>query len=315
MSKLQATAFAPATVANVAVGFDLLGFPIENVGDRVTVARSSKPGVEIISITGTVTHLPLDSKKNTATVGLEQMLIDLKSDLKANFGFSVSIEKGIPMSSGMGGSASSSVAAVVAANAILDQPFSIDQLFHYAMLGEQVASGGLHGDNIAPCLYGGLTLCRSISPVDIIKIPVPSSIFCVLVHPDIKVSTAESRAKLSQEITLKNHVLQTAAFGGFVAGCFQNNLALIERSFQDIIIEPQRANQIPGFLEAKTAAIKSGAFGCAISGSGPSVFAWAKTHEDAEKIRAFMVAEFTKKKLKTDSWISPISQSGAKIIA
>jgi len=308
--KTTATAFAPATVANVAVGFDLLGFPIEGVGDQVTVNRVSKPGVEITSITGTVTTLPLDSNKNTATVGLLQML----KDVNANFGFSVSIEKGIPMSSGMGGSASSSVAAVVAANAVLDQPFPIDKLFHYAMLGEQVASGGLHGDNIAPCLYGGLTLCRSISPADIIKIPAPNGIFCVLVHPDIKVSTAESRAGLRKEVSLKDHVLQTAAFGGLIAGCFQNDLALIQRSFQDIIIEPQRASQIPGFIEAKAAALKTGAIGCAISGSGPSVFAWARTKSDAVAIQSAMLKAFAQKNMKTDSWISPLSQKGAQVI-
>ena len=309
--KTVATAFAPATVANVAVGFDLLGFPIEGVGDRVTVCRVSKAGVEITGITGGVAGITTNPEKNTATVGLLQML----KDLNAKFGFSVSIEKGIPMSSGMGGSASSSVAAVVAANAVLEQPFPIEKLFYYAMLGEQIASGGLHGDNIAPCLYGGLTLCKSISPADIIKIPAPTGIFCVLVHPDIKVSTAESRAGLRKEITLKDHVLQTAAFGGLIAGCFQNDLTLIQRSFQDIIIEPQRASQIPGFLEAKEAAQKAGAIGCAISGSGPSVFAWAKSKTEAIGIQSAMLKEFANKNLKTDSWISPISSTGAKVIS
>jgi len=309
-SKISATAFAPATVANVAVGFDLLGFPLDGVGDQITVTKTAAPGVEISSITGITSSLPLDSKKNTATVGLLQML----KDQNASFGFSVAIEKGIPMSSGMGGSASSSVAAVFAANALLDQPLSIDQLFYYCMLGEAVASGGLHGDNIAPCLYGGLTLCRSIEPADIIKIPVPQDIFCVLVHPDLQVSTMESRGKLKKDIPLKDHILQSAAMGGFIAGCFQNDLQLIKRSFQDIIIEPQRASQINGFLEAKSAALSKNAIGCAISGSGPSVFAWAKNKADAELIRVAMVNEFKNKNLKTDSWISPVSQTGARII-
>ena len=309
--KTTATAFAPATVANVAVGFDLLGFPVEGVGDKVTVTRTTKMGVEILGITGLAApDLPLDAQKNTATVGLSRMLIDVN----ANFGFAVTIEKGIPTSSGMGGSASSSVAAVVAANAVLDQPLPIDKLFYYAMLGEFVASGGLHGDNIAPCLYGGLTLCRSIDPIDIIQIPTPKEIFCVLVHPDIQVSTKESRGKLKKDVLLKDHVLQSASLAGFISGCFQNNLELIERSFQDIIIEPQRSNQIPGFLEAKSAAHSHGAIGCAISGSGPSVFAWAKTKSEAEAIRAAMVEEFKKKKLHADSWISPISSEGARVI-
>lgn len=311
MKTPKATAFAPATIANVAVGFDLLGFPIEGVGDRVTVTRTPKLGVEIMSITGVVSSLPIDAGKNTATVGLLQML----KDVNADFGFSVAIEKGIPMSSGMGGSASSSVAAVVAANAVLDQPFSNEKLFHYAMLGEAVASGGLHGDNIAPCLFGGLTLCRSVEPADIIKIPVPSGVFCVLVHPDIHVSTKESRGKLKKEIFLSSHVLQTAAFGGFLAGCFQNDVDLVQRSFLDIIIGPQRADQIPGFVEVKAAALAAGAIGCSISGSGPSVFAWARNKSDAEKIKTVMLKEFEKKNLKTGAWISPVSEKGARIIS
>lgn len=307
------TAFAPATVANVAVGFDLLGFPIEGVGDRVTVSRTSSSGVKLLAITnasGGSHGIPLDAEKNTATVGLIQML----KDVKANFGFEVSIEKGIPMSSGMGGSASSSVAAVFAANALLDQPFSLEKLFHYCMIGEAVASGGLHGDNIAPCLFGGLTLCRSIQPADIIHIPTPKDIFCVLVHPDIEVSTKESRGKLKKEIPLKDHVLQSAAMGGFIAGCFKNDIGMISRSFQDIIIEPQRASQIPGFLEAKAAALSLGAIGCAISGSGPSVFSWAKNKSDAEKISKAILAEFQKKGLTTESWISPVSEKGARLL-
>ncbi len=308
-TKTSATAFAPATIANVAVGFDLLGFPIEGVGDHVTVTKTSKPGVEITSIEGVPSPIPLDANKNTATVGLIKLLLDLK----APFGFSVSISKGIPMSSGMGGSASSSVAAVVAANALLDEPLPIERLFYYAMLGEFVASGGLHGDNIAPCLYGGLTLCRSIDPVDIIQIPTPKEVFCVLIHPDIEVSTKESRGKLKKEISLKDHVLQSAEMGGFISGCFKNDLNLIARSFQDIIIEPQRASQIPGFLAAKSAAHSHHAIGCSISGSGPSVFAWARSKEEAIKIETVMVNEFKKVNLKTDSWISPISLQGARI--
>jgi homoserine kinase len=309
-NKLSATAFAPATIANVAVGFDLLGFPIEGVGDKVTVTKTTKPGVEITAILGLTSDLPLDAQKNTATVGLSKMLIDVNAD----FGFAVSIEKGIPTSSGMGGSASSSVAAVVAANALLNEPLPIEKLFYYAMLGEFVASGGFHGDNIAPCLFGGLTLCRSIDPIDVIRIPVPKEVFCVLVHPDIQVSTKESRGKLKKDVPLKNHVLQSGSLGGFIAGCFQNDLSLIQRSFHDVIIEPQRASQIPGFLEAKKAALASGAIGCAISGSGPSVFAWARSKPDAELIGAAMLNAFEKKKMKTDFWISPISEQGAYLI-
>jgi len=214
----------------------------------------------------------------------------------------------------MGGSASSAVAAIVAANALLDQPLSKEQLFHYAMLGEQVASGGLHGDNIAPSLFGGLTLCRSIHPMDLISIPVPSSVLCVLVHPDLEVSTKESRGKLKKEIALKDHVSQSAALGGFIAGCFKNDLELIQRSFVDGLIEPQRASQIKGFTEAKAGAMTAGALGCSISGSGPSVFAWADSADQAQAIREAMVKAFEAKGLTCESWISPISTLGARLL-
>lgn len=309
LDQVTATAFAPATIANVAVGFDLLGFPIEGVGDEVTVSRSAGPGVEITKIEGINQNITLEADKNTATVGLIQLL----KDVNADFGFSVSIKKGIPMSSGMGGSASSAVAAIVAANALLDHPLPKEKLFHYAMLGEMVASGGLHGDNIAPALFGGLTLCRSISPPDLISIPVPSRIQCILIHPDLEVSTKESRGKLKKEISLSDHVRQSAAMGGFIAGCFKNDLDLIQRSFKDVIIEPQRSSQIPGFIEAKKTALGLGAIGCAISGSGPSVFAWADTAERAEMIREAMIQEFKIKGLKCESWISPISTQGARL--
>jgi homoserine kinase len=315
LDPVSATAFAPATIANVAVGFDLLGFPIDGVGDEVTVSRSGVPGVVITRVESKipgidVSGISTDASKNTATVGLIQLL----KDIHADFGFSVSIKKGIPMSSGMGGSASSAVAAIVAANALLDQPLSKEKLFHYAMLGEQVASGGLHGDNIAPSLFGGLTLCRSIHPLDLVTIPVPSSILCVLVHPDLQVSTKESRGKLKKEIALKDHVQQSSALGGFIAGCFQNDLDLIQRSLIDTLIEPQRASQIDGFTEAKAGAMAAGALGCSISGSGPSVFAWADSPARAESIREAMVTAFVAKGLKCEAWISPISSTGARLL-
>jgi homoserine kinase len=315
LDPVSATAFAPATVANVAVGFDLLGFPIEGVGDEVTVSRSGVPGVVITQVSGKnagidSSGISTDATKNTATVGLIQLL----KDVHADFGFSVSIKKGIPMSSGMGGSASSAVAAIVAANALLDQPLSKDKLFHYAMLGEQVASGGLHGDNIAPSLLGGLTLCRSIHPMDLVTIPVPSSILCVLVHPDLEVSTKESRGKLKKEIALKDHVQQSSALGGLIAGCFQNDLDLIARCLVDTLIEPQRASQIKGFTAAKAGAMAAGALGCSISGSGPSVFAWADSPERAEAIREAMTSAFASEGLKCEAWISPVSSMGARLM-
>jgi homoserine kinase len=303
-------AFAPATIANVAVGFDILGFAIDAVGDTVTIEKTSSPGkVEIESITGSVS-LPLDPHKNTATIGLVKIL----QDYNLPFGFKVNINKGIPLSSGMGGSAASSVASVIAANEFLPQPLSRTELLNYALEGEKFASGALHADNLAPALYGGLNLVRSLSPIDIILIPSPD-LFCVLIHPDLKVETKYSRSILKSEIPLKKFVEQSANLAAFIAACFKNDLELIRRSCNDLIIEEQRIHLIPGFMDVKKAALNANALACSLSGSGPSLFALAENEADAVKIQFAMTKAFNKNNiLKIDSWISPISKEGARVI-
>ncbi len=312
----RVTVFAPATVANVAVGFDLLGFAQSMVGDEVTLTRIERPEVEITTI-GQQSHLqpnetsglPLDPAKNTAAVGLIQLI----KDLKLRFGFSVSIKKGIPLSSGMGGSAASAVAAVVAANEFLNVKLTKSELVSYALLGEAVASGSAHADNISPCLYGGLTLTKSIDPVDVISIPVPDTILCVLIHPNLQVNTKAARQILRTEISLKDHVKQSAHLAGFMAGCFTNDLSLIQRSLVDWIIEPQRASLIPSFALVKEQALKGGALGCSLSGSGPSLFAWTASMESANKIKAAMLQQFNSAGIEAQGWISPISTQGARV--
>ena len=309
MKKTSATAFAPATVANVAVGFDILGFAVEGVGDSVTVERTEtgKDSREVI-VNGSP-GFPLDPEKNTATAGLLQLIRD--RDL--THGFRVFIKKGIPLSSGMGGSAASAVAGILAANELLDKKLSSNELLRYALVGEAVASGAVHADNVAPCLLGGLVLIKSAEPPDIISIPSPD-LLCVLVHPDLQVSTREARGILKPELSLKTHVRQTSHLAGFVAACFNGDQKLLARSFEDLVIEPQRAGLIRGFHSVKAVALSAGAIGCSISGSGPSVFAWAKK-ETAESVAKAMVRAFNDSGIaKVESWISPMPSKGAVIV-
>jgi len=316
----SATAFAPATVANVAVGFDILGFAIEPVGDVVTVTltdrgtdRASVRIKEIVNDTGTsgALDIPLDPACNAATVGL----IKLCDELRLNFGFEVTIRKGIALGSGMGGSAASAVGALVAANSLLQSPPPRHALLEYALLGEQAASGTAHPDNIAPCLFGGMTLVLSVHPVRYVSLPVPASILAVIVHPRLRVDTHKARSILKPSVLLGDHVRQSANLGGFIAGCFGNDLEMIGHSFSDLIVEPQRASLIPGFAEVKAAAMEGGALGASISGSGPSVFAWVTSKKAAEQVRDAMVQAFkVYGSTEADSWISPVSQQGATII-
>jgi homoserine kinase len=307
---MSATAFAPATVGNTAVGFDILGFALEGVGDRVTVERTAEPTVSVESISGVAGSgsIPRDPARNTATVGLVEMV----RELRLPFGFRVHLEKGIPLGSGMGGSAASAVGAAVAANALLDERLPDDQLLRYALLGEQAASGSAHADNAAPCLYGGLAL--DLGGAGIVRLPVPPGILCVLVHPHLKLETREMRGVLRREVPLEAFVRQGALLAGFISGCYEGNLERIGRCLADVVIEPQRERFIPGFLDAKRAALEAGALGFSISGSGPSVFAWVAGGEQAREVQAAIRREFRRHRVECDAWISPISATGAHVV-
>ncbi|MDT5158172.1 MAG: homoserine kinase [Acidobacteriota bacterium] len=312
----SATVFAPATVSNVAVGFDILGFAVEAAGDEVTVTVSERAGVRVEAITDTTGTLPegaipYDASQNTATVGL----IKLREDLRLDYGFDVSIRKGIALGSGMGGSAASAVAALVAANSLLERPLPQESLLAYALVAERVASGAAHPDNAAPCLFGGLTLMLSADPARHVELPVPTGVLNVLVHPHVRVDTRDARGILKDSVTLADHVRQSANLGGFIAGCFRDDLELIRSSLTDIIIEPQRAALIPGFNAVKAAALREGAIGVSISGSGPSVFAWVDSESASERVRAAMVSAFMSNGVTdVDSWVSPVSREGARVI-
>ena len=305
----SATAFAPATVGNVSIGFDILGHTFPAIGDRVRAIRTAHPGVRIREITGIAAELPVEAARNTAG----KAVLSLVESQALPFGIDLAIEKGIPLGSGLGGSAASAVAAVVAANELLNQPLTRLELLKHAIQGEAVASGSLHADNIAPSLFGGLVLTVGIDNPRIKQIPVPSGIRCVLVHPQFYLSTREARAVLSRDLALSDVVWQTANLAGFLAGCYTNDLELIRDAFEDVLIEPQRAGLIPGFAEVKRSAIEEGALGCSISGAGPSVFAWA-LESQSQAICAAMVRAFVRQGLACDHWIAKIGEEGARVV-
>jgi homoserine kinase len=305
----SATAFAPASVGNVAVGFDVLGLSVQAIGDRVTARRTTEPGVRIAAITGVVRDLPLDAARNTAG----RAVMSIVEDQQLSFGIELTIDKGIPLGSGLGGSAASAVAAVVAANALLPQSLTQLALLKHAMHGEAVASGSVHVDNIAPSLFGGLVLTVGVDNPNVKQIPMPPGVQCVLVHPHMVLATKDARKILKADVSLSDVIWQTANLAGFLAGCFTNDLRLIGESLNDVIIEPQRRVLIPGFDAVKQAAMNAGALGCSISGAGPTVFAWLPA-EKAEAARDGMVAAFKVAGLASDAWISSLEAHGARLI-
>lgn len=305
----RARAFAPASVGNVAIGFDILGFAIDTLGDRVTVTRSATPTVEISAVRGVASELPRDARENTAG----RALLALHEAVRPGFGFSLEIDKGIPLGSGLGGSAASAVGAVVAANALLPHPVSRLELLKFAMAGEAVASGARHADNIAPSLFGGLVLTVGIDHPRVKQIPVPAAIRAVIVHPHMFLATAAARSILKLSVDLSDFVWQTAHLAGFISGCYTDDLDLIRASFEDVVIEPQRAALIPGFQEVRRGAMEAGALGCSISGAGPSMFAWTLA-PTAEAVLAAMRREFARQSLATDHWVVEVGSPGARLI-
>ena len=303
----SAQAFAPASVGNVGVGFDILGHAIEGVGDSVTVRRIDAPAVRIAAIRGAAVDLPLDTPSNTAGAAL----LALREALALPFGFEIEIDKGIPLGSGMGGSAASCVAALVAANELLDAPLSREALYPFALVGEAVASGGRHGDNLGPMLLGGLVLATADR---LVKIPVPAAWHSVLVHPDAVLETRRARVALQGNYELKAFVAQSANLALVLIGCQSGDASLVRAGLDDVLVEPRRAPLIAGFDAAKRAMLDGGAFGASISGAGPSVFGWFATKAEAEAAapkvqQAFAVAGFD-----SQAWVSPIESPGAVVL-
>ena len=305
----RATAFAPASVGNVAIGFDILGFAVEALGDRVTVTRRAEPGVTISAVRGVAGELPQEPRDNTAG----RALLAMQQARRLGFGFTLEIDKGIPLGSGLGGSAASAVAAVVAANALLPQACSQLELLGFAMAGEAVASGARHVDNIAPSLYGGLVLTVGIDHPRVKQIPVPAAIRAVIVHPHMFLSTSQARAILRGSVQMSDFVWQTANLAGFISGCYTDDLDMIRASLEDVVIEPQRQALIPGFQDVRRGAMEAGALGCSISGAGPSMFAWAP-EAAAPAVLGAMRGAFGRHALATDAWVVEVRSAGARLV-
>lgn len=300
------TAFAPATSANLGVGFDIMGLALDAVGDKVTLTRRNDEQI-IIEKIHSPTGLPLEANKNTASFALTKMC----EDLNINCGFSIEIHKGIAMGSGMGGSAASAVAAVVAMNGFLEQPVSKEKLVEYALYGEEIASGGKHADNVAPCIFGGITLIRnSHAPIEVINLPHPA-LECVIIHPHLQVETKSARSILKPEISMALYIEQSAQLAATIASLYRGDIELLRRSMQDLIIEPQRAKLVTGYFSVKNAALQAGAITATLSGSGPSLIAFAETKSQAEDVRDAMIIAFKEHGVEADSWISPINPNGA----
>jgi homoserine kinase len=304
-------AFAPATVANVSCGFDIFGFAIEEPGDIVEVRRRDEPGIIITDITGDDGRLPRNAEKNAVTVVMLHLLKHLGL---SDFGCEVVLHKNMPLGSGMGSSAASAVAGVVAMNELLDCPLSREELLRFAMEGERIASGSAHADNVGPSLLGGFVVIRSYNPLDIFSIPVPKDLYCTLVHPDIEINTKDARYILRNEVSLKNTIAQMGNVAGLVAGLMKSDYDLISRSMVDVIIEPVRSILIPEFNEVKRAALENGALGCSISGSGPSMFALSRGEETAQRVGVAMQKTFRDAGIEANKHISGINQGGPVIL-
>lgn len=301
------SAFSPASIGNACVGFDLLGHSIAGPGDRVSVQKIDEPAVRIRAIHGLDLALPLDAERNTAGCAL----IALRKALALPFGFEIEIEKGIPLGSGMGGSAASCVAALVAANALLDEPLPREALYPFALDGEAVASGSRHGDNVGPMLLGGLVLT---TVERMVPIEVPPAWHCVLVHPEQILETRRAREALAGHYALGEFVAQSANLAQVILGCMRSDEALVRAGFADVLVEPRRAPLIPGFDAVKQAALDAGAFGASIAGAGPSVFAWFASRPEAEAAAAPMRDAFARAGFDSQSLVSPVAGPRAEVL-
>lgn len=309
----SAKAFAPASVANVSCGFDVLAFAIYGPGDIVEVSLKDTPGVEITDIEGDGGLLPKDPPvENTAGRAVMAMLEDL--DIEDKTGISIRIKKMMPLGSGMGSSAASSVAAVVALNKLLDTPYEKSDLLQFALQGELAASGSPHADNVSASLLGGFTLVRSQHPLDIVKLPVPKGLVAAVFHPNISISTKNTRLILRKSVQMSQAVQQWGNVGGLIAGLYTEDFDLISRSMVDHIVEPARSILIPGFDEMKESALELGALGFSISGAGPSVFALCRSEDDANLIKKEIARILDTFNLVVDAYISPINLEGSKSV-
>ena len=300
--------FAPATVANVSCGFDSLGFAVDAIGDEITFTKTAEKGVKITTITGA--DLTYDIDKNVASAVVKKIL----NAANADFGIELTIHKGFSPGSGLGSSAASAAGAAFGANKLVGNRYSELELTKFAMFGEEVACGSQIADNVAAAIYGGFILVRSYNPLEIIKLPVPSELRVVAIHPQITIKTKDARAVLPKKIALKDAVTQWANVGGLISGLFTDNYPLISRSLVDIIAEPARKPLIPFFDEVKDSALKAGALGAGISGSGPTIFALCEGNEVAKKVYHSIEESYKNKGIDFEMFISKVNQEGIRIL-
>ncbi|MFZ9045803.1 MAG: homoserine kinase [Cyclobacteriaceae bacterium] len=306
--KASVTVFAPSTVANVGCGYDILGLALNTYGDTITLAKTEGQ-LEVRSIKGAV-GLPMDPKQNVATVAIQSMLDELNSSQ----GFVVEIEKNIAPGSGLGSSASSSAAAVFAANELLGRPYTRMELVRFAMEGERAASGVAHADNVAPSLLGGFTVVRGYDPLDVFTIPYPEELQVVIFFPQLSVKTSDAKRILKHQINLQDAVTQWGNIAGLVSGLIMKDFDLIGRSLQDVIVEPVRSILIPFYDEVKSHCLEKGALGFNISGSGPSMFALSNNETLAHALTKDIMQFYKKYDIELMSFVSTINHKGAEII-
>lgn len=300
--------FAPATVANVACGYDLLGFALDEPGDEIIGVLSNKPGVRITNIHGDKGKLSKETMQNTAGLAAQKLLDHLGDP---TIGVEMEIYKKMPFGSGMGSSAASAAAGVMLVNELLKRPLEKKDLLPFAVLGEQVADGSYHADNVAPSLLGGIIFIRDNATLDYHKVFCPPGLYATVVHPKIKILTKDARNILSDQIKLTQHITQNGNLGGLIIGLHNGDFDLIKRSMQDVIIEPQRAALIPGFYDVKEAALQENVLGCSISGAGPAIFALSNNNLNAENAGIAMQKAFHKHGINSTVYLSKINQEGA----
>ena len=300
--------FCPATIANLSCGFDVLGLCLDTVGDEMIIHKSAEPGVRITKIEGA--NLPTNPEANVAGVAALALLHEWQTD----FGFDIEIYKRIKAGSGIGSSAASAAGAVFGINELLARPFEKNELVKFAMKGEQLASGSAHADNVAPALLGGFTLVRGYNPLDVIRIESPDELHAVVIHPQIELKTADSRAVLQPTVPLKKAIAQWGNVGGLVAGLYTSDYDLIGRCLHDEVAEPYRKALIPAFEEIKNVALQQGALGSGISGSGPSIFALCKGLSTAKAVASGISVVYDRIGLTYETHISTVNPNGIKIL-